>query len=82
MDYTRGEWRINEKADYEIVCGEQILAFCPKGYPKANANLIAAAPELLESLKELVSICGNVPEFINNYSVQFAFDAIAKAEGR
>lgn len=44
---------------------------------KANAHLIAAAPELLEALKEMVSWC-----IWNTDYYHRALAAIAKAEGR
>lgn len=54
---------------------------------EANARLIAAAPELLEALKNLRSSVGGGPKFCgHDYSCICAWDAstaaIAKAEGR
>jgi len=58
----------------------------PDEYPKscriadeANARLIAAAPELLEALRECLSIIGKDPrwEWVKTY--RQAHDAIAKA---
>ena len=42
---------------------------------EANARLIAAAPDLLEALKTIVSHC-------DKYSLEKARAAIAKAEGK
>lgn len=46
---------------------------CP-AHEKGNADLMAAAPDLLEALKDMVKIC---PDEIT----QAALDAINKAEG-
>lgn len=52
---------------------------------KANARLIAAAPELLEELKEMVRAYSNIPDRIIGCSLAHRCDkaraAIAKAEG-
>lgn len=56
--------------------GESKLHDCEEG--EANARLIAASPELLEALKEIVHITGD------RKTVEFdrARAAIAKAEGK
>ena len=51
--YTKGKWEIRNAQDWEIYCGNQIVAFCPKGYPEANAHLIVLAPALYEVLKAI-----------------------------
>lgn len=48
---------------------------------KANARLIAAAPELLEALKTLISDDVNEGMMFSK-RIELARDAIAKAEGR
>jgi hypothetical protein len=49
---------------------------------EANARLIAAAPELLEALKETLScIDQHVDDPIVGPIIKFAKEAIAKAEG-
>ena len=49
----------------------------------ANARLIAAAPELLEAVKRLLSNMETSAEFSDgkNQDMQYAYKAIAKAEG-
>ena len=59
---TKGEWVINSKASRNIKCNGITIANCSQGQSgdneeeeKANAQLIANAPKLLEALKGLVS---------------------------
>lgn len=56
MKYTQGPWEVINGADWQVTDGHHILAFCPKGYPKENATLIAAAPRLLEQLESCFAI--------------------------
>ena len=48
----------------------------------ANAQLIAAAPELLDALTDLVGGCGKEGDLFNGAAMEKARSAIAKAEGR
>jgi len=48
---------------------------------KANARLIAAAPDLLAALKTMVREDGTV-NFLDPRAIAAALSAIAKAEGR
>jgi hypothetical protein len=55
----------------------------PKAQAKANAHLIAAAPEMLAALKAIAALMndgGRLPE--NGPTHRTALAAIAKAEGR
>lgn len=61
---TPGPWVVNEigqhwnnkaLAHLEITFGEDGECICDTVYQREDANLIAAAPELLEALKELIS---------------------------
>ena len=85
MKHTKGPWYISQTADYAInaLDGRHIaMVSCfEKNKNDATENLgdaalIAAAPELLEALKELVEELEG--EYFN-FSVARA--AIAKAEG-
>ncbi len=75
-EYTKGSW-FND--GYEIKSNEcciEIAKVTVFNEGKANANLIAAAPELLEALEELVAqLEGDYFCFKN------ARSAIAKAKG-
>lgn len=57
--HTSGEWKITpfENRGYLILCNNEPLAHVKHIHEdvedKANAKLIAAAPELLEALKEI-----------------------------
>lgn len=48
---------------------------------KANARLIAAAPELLEALKKLLEAYKHDTSILSNLFIQIAQEAITKAEG-
>lgn len=61
---TPGPWVVNEigqhwnnkaLAHLEITFGEDGECICDTVYQREDANLIAAAPELLEALQELIS---------------------------
>ena len=93
MKYTPGPWRINKRASgvVEDVNG-RVVASC-SGYTTnadngehieenhANTHLIAAAPDLLEALKNCVTDAGQLltqPERLER--IKFAQAAIAKTE--
>ena len=97
--HTPGPWTIHKQNAYHIsyvVRGgkkENQIAQCfnwqDKGFDvnsEANAQLIAAAPELLEALDGLTLVIGLTPILGNKEALQEAMnaarDAIAKAEGR
>ena len=98
--HTEGPWTLRplneEIGEYEIVgprhsdeTGEsEYIAVVCGGLPEseANARLIAAAPELLEALEELLSAvdkaCGTaIPRGSFSAARKAARDAIAKATG-
>lgn len=83
---TPGPWeykKFNLQEKYAV--GPDVSKRTADAYGLANARLIAAAPDLLEALKELVSIVAihqNATE--NRFAwaeMQLAGEAIAKATG-
>lgn len=59
---TPGPWSVNEKGQHwnnkslthlEVIFGEDGECICDTVYQREDANLIAAAPELLEALLDL-----------------------------
>ena len=63
MGYTKGDWKVED--DWNILSGKRLVANCG-GYAgnyesvveenKANAQLIAAAPNLYKALQESTSV--------------------------
>ena len=90
MKHTPGPWRIDNESPMKYCVNSTVdnnhiamvnwgsLTFDSEEEPLANARLIAAAPELLESLIELESKCNIFSEA--DYHVR-ARAAIAKAKG-
>ena len=83
MSYTKGKW-YNDGSD--VRCdGGYFIADCEGGRDgediaineqEANARLIAAAPDLLEALHDIVENSGDI------VAVSVAKTAIQKAEGK
>jgi hypothetical protein len=88
--YTQGPWTAIENHIFgHIVTVEGVgiyptiaLADCCTSSALANANLISAAPDLLEALKPLVGMVESDPYMHDWPEVKAARAAIAKAEGR
>lgn len=100
MSYTKGPWEVkqyeNRQGEISILIASgphSIVAVINQGFVRppvkevyANANLIAAAPELLVTLKELAdasveSKYGYPPHDRIVQALMDAKEAIAKAEG-
>lgn len=95
MKHTQGPWKIIdinyhpyiEKDGFEV-CQLFRTAFLNDDYSediefenaKANANLIAAAPELLEALEQLLDCVIN-PDNFDRIVISDAQKAISKAKG-
>ena len=92
--YTTGVWRCRENNKGEFYISSQSFGFAPiakvKGDKrstlkdaKANAHLIAAAPELLAALYAMMNSCFDpaLTEGAAYEAFDLARDAIAKAEG-
>ena len=90
MKYTKGPWTasIHEDTGEEVVrdrqgiilanCGVDQYEFRKVAEMEANAQLIAAAPELLSACKAIENAMLQTQGFTPNFLEQ----AIAKAEGR
>lgn len=90
--YTPGPWKVVgdefcepwktdvcTERDNECVLVASVRIAPPVGETGANADLIAAAPDLLEALKAIESC---LSPYDNDYAAQKVRAAIAKAEGR
>lgn len=94
MKSTPGPWRwtcnnkylVQDVADAEVFILENYDDAFEGPLKEANARLIAAAPELLEALKELEGNARQAAAFVPHIlligAVEQAAKAIAKAEGR
>ena len=96
MNHTKGEWKIeketngnlwivvnkNPKPISQICCsGDNNNVISPTNEEKANAKLIAAAPELVKALDELRISVGNITEWDRFLDEPYkkAMEAIKKA---
>lgn len=74
--HTPGPWRVfkdDKDGAVEVMAGPECIAYIYREY-RANAQLIAAAPELLAQLK---NICNHLHE----YDLTEVIRLIKKAEG-
>ena len=88
---TPGPWVVNEIGQHwnnkalthlEITYGEDGECVCDTVYQREDANLIAAAPELLEALQRCESVLSNIPlEVCDVEDLLYAREAIKKALG-
>jgi hypothetical protein len=87
-DQYFGTWKVKDFAGEQLVIlseGKKLVATCTNkdgDTMSANARLIAAAPELLKALQELVAEAdqgGSSVRSVSRYNVDKARAAIAKA---
>jgi len=85
MNYTKGPWKFTELGDNRFISdaeGRTVCNLLPQARPlvreRANARLIAAAPELLEALRLVLAHDGA----LTGADWTAIRAAIAKAEGR
>ena len=67
----RLRWEIEARPDPRVLLGTPVtVVFGPKGESEANARLIAAAPEMLEALEEIVGeiVASGCQEYMNEAS--------------
>lgn len=96
MTYTPGPWRVIEKVGFSVYPEDSpvYIAFMnnARSNCEANANLMAAAPEMLEALERIRGILKDNPnvrvqakDIGNDLAVALNFErvdkAIAKAKG-
>jgi hypothetical protein len=91
LQVTPGDWRIIEKentAGWGLCVGTRETIICRvtqrnKDNKRANANLIAAAPELYDALRELLSRVANDKDCHAYWcdAQEQAIKALAKARG-
>ncbi len=89
--FTAGPWEAFNRDNYQSIFAKGyerticVVESYSKGFGPdrderdANAHLIAAAPELYESLKDVLGLI--TPEFEQSPMVSFAKAALAKARG-
>ena len=94
MKHTPGPWQwedeqlfVHEEASGATVarvCDDDGYVSCPHAMPmSANARLIAAAPELLETLESVVKVCDDLGrDGVFSHVMAQARAAIAKATGQ
>ena len=87
MAHTPGPWKV-DKSGFNVIRSTAPITIAmtqPSTHMKANARLIAAAPELLEALKTLDNIERGMQGWHEDAKANVwarARAAIAKAEGR
>lgn len=86
--HTPGPWGLSRSVQVWVMAGPIHVATIPRAYDgdwsPANADLIAAAPDLLESLEELVALIHRQHDFNDDgdgKAIDRAEAAIAKAKG-
>ena len=104
MNYTKGEWKVREYDEgtrpfidgfsLAVQSPKLVVALCDKDswdnkkQRLANANLIAAAPDMYEALKELIWVLGEQGDELAHANIAYVKEwnlgkqALAKAEGR
>lgn len=84
--HTPGPWHVGEKTGMAVFSDEQLLADCTCAYgmayteAKANARLIAAAPDLLSALNAIINHPAH-EDPLSGRKVIAARAAIARATG-
>jgi len=88
--YTKGEWEvIGHKGEYSIIdTTEQITIADVYGNDKANAQLIAVAPDMYETLKGVATVIHNAIRYeeggyreMLQRKLKVINEVLAKAEG-
>ncbi len=82
MKHTPGPWRARKGFDPQWhICGPNgdfhIIATTNHGNDEANATLLAAAPDMKEALKKVIT-CASTPDAV----MELVRLALAKSEGK
>lgn len=88
MNYTLSTWE--QEGNKITAYGRGIIAECPNSNKGgvlefiANAQLIAAAPDMYEALKDIVNLweAQNPPDNVKSWQIIKANLALSKAEGK
>ena len=86
--FTQGEWVIEKQRDtvcIDILCNDEVVATCWDDYDcvdqlRANAKLIAAAPDLLNRLNSIVLSVKAHPDYVNGQEGDEWHDIVELAE--
>ena len=86
--FTEGEWIIDKKRDtvcIDILCNNEVVSTCWDDYDcvdqlRANAKLIAAAPDLLNRLNSIVLSVKAHPDYVNGQEGDEWHDIVELAE--
>lgn len=88
MKHTKGKWRsfTDNANSFGVTNGDTVIAIAGETdlqENEANANLIAAAPEMLELIKETVMVVEKSPsQELYPSIIRDMKEIIAKAEGK
>ena len=86
--FTEGKWVIDKKRDtvcIDVLCNDEVVATCWDDYDcvdqlRANAKLIAAAPDLLHRLNSIVLSVKAHPDYVNGQEGDEWHDIVELAE--
>lgn len=85
-EFTKGPWSIHKKLDFIVSSSDEEIAdtSCSPN-PQADANLIAAAPDLYEALVDVMAEISFLGNEVHYFGTTERFDAaraaLAKARG-
>lgn len=84
MEYTKGKWETVGNSIYARLPEPEIICYVQGENHKANARLIASAPDLYEACKNLLNAFNLETgefEYIHSNRLTEAQKALAKAKG-
>ena len=81
ITHTKGEWRVRSGDRETVVCGDKVIATVPWPNAKANASLIASAPDMYDALEELYAAVEVGKERIGAGRQEMIKQILLKVEG-